>query len=72
MAKENAIVPLTPAKLRSASRWLAQRDSALREVLDAHGYPQLWNRRPGFSTTIPRFDSGTLQQSNYELGNAYF
>lgn len=44
MAKENAIVTLTPARLRSACRWLAQRDSALREVLDVHGYPQLWNR----------------------------
>ncbi len=52
MAKENAIVTLTPARLRSACRWLAERDSALREVLDAHGYPQLWNRRPGFSTTV--------------------
>ncbi len=52
MAKENAIVTLTPARLRFASRWLAERDSALRQVLDEHGYPQLWDRPPGFSTTV--------------------
>ena len=43
---------LTPARLRFAARLLAERDTALKRVLDEHGYPQLWDRRPGFSTTV--------------------
>jgi DNA-3-methyladenine glycosylase II len=54
MAKLNAILTptLTPSRLRFASRWLAERDSALKRVLDEHGYPETWARPPGFSTTV--------------------
>jgi DNA-3-methyladenine glycosylase II len=44
--------PLTLARLQFASRWLAKRDLALKRVLDEHGYPAMWNRTPGFSTTV--------------------
>lgn len=52
MAKAKTIQTLTPNRLRFASRWLAKRDSALKRVLDEHGYPQLWDRPPGFSMTV--------------------
>lgn len=52
MAKTNVIPILTSARLRSASRWLAEKDAELKQVLDEHGYPDLWNRVPGFSTTV--------------------
>ncbi|MCY2975833.1 MAG: DNA-3-methyladenine glycosylase 2 family protein [Planctomycetota bacterium] len=52
MAKLEAIVALTPARLRFASRWLAKRDSSLQRVLTEHGYPDMWAREPGFSTTV--------------------
>jgi DNA-3-methyladenine glycosylase II len=52
MAKANAIRTLNPTRLRYGSRWLAERDSALKSVLDEHGYPPLWDRKPGFSTTV--------------------
>jgi len=38
--------------LRSASRWLAGRDAALKLVLDELGYPDMWARPPGFSSTV--------------------
>jgi len=52
MAREKAILKLTPTRLRFASRWLADRDPALKRVLDEHGYPDMWARQPGFSTTV--------------------
>ena len=52
MARAGAIQSLTLSRLQFASRWLAERDSALKRVLDEHGYPQLWNRPPGFSTSV--------------------
>jgi DNA-3-methyladenine glycosylase II len=50
MAARDVIVTLTPVRLRYASRWLAERDSALRHVLDENGYPDMWFRMPGIST----------------------
>jgi DNA-3-methyladenine glycosylase II len=52
MAKSDAIVTLTPSRLRAASRWLAKRDSSLQRVLAEHGYPDMWAREAGFSTTV--------------------
>jgi len=52
MAKTKEAARLTPTRLRFASRWLAERDSALKRVFVEHGYPQLWDRTPGFSTTV--------------------
>jgi len=52
MAKTKEAATLTPTRLRFASRWLAERDSALKRVFVEHGYPQLWDRTPGFSTTV--------------------
>jgi len=52
MAKAKTIPTLTPARLRSASRWLADQDTELKRVLEEYGYPDLWNRTPGFSTTV--------------------
>jgi len=52
MARTKAILTLTPTRLRLASRWLSERDSALKRVLDEHGYPDMWDRKPGFSTTV--------------------
>jgi len=43
---------LTLTRLRYASRWLAARDEALKRVLDEHGYPDMWARPPGFSSTV--------------------
>jgi len=52
MASATEISTLTPGRLRSASRWLADRDVALKRVLDEHGYPDMWGRPPGFSSTV--------------------
>ena len=52
MARVKTIPTLTPARLRFASRWLAEQDTELKRVLDEFGYPGLWSRNPGFSTTI--------------------
>ncbi len=52
MAKAKPIKTLTPARLRYASRWLAERDTALQRVLDEYGYPEMWHRPAGFSTTV--------------------
>ena len=52
MARARGILTLTPIRLRSASRWLAERDTALKRVLDEYGYPDMWARPPGFSTTV--------------------
>ena len=52
MVRANTIRTLSPARLRFASRWLADQDAELKRVLDEHGYPDLWSRAPGFSTTI--------------------
>lgn len=37
MARTKAILTLTPRRLHFASRWLAERDSALKRVLDEQG-----------------------------------
>ena len=52
MASKPTIRTLSMARLRYASRWLAERDDALSRVLQDHGYPALWNRTPGFSTMV--------------------
>jgi len=52
MARATGIFTLTPTRLRSASRWLAERDATLKRVLDEHGYPDMWARPPGFSSTV--------------------
>jgi len=52
MARLKAALTLTPTRLRFASRWLSGRDSALKRVLDEYGYPDMWDRQPGFSTTV--------------------
>ena len=52
MVRAQGILTLTPTRLRSASRWLAERDAALKRVLDEYGYPDMWDRPPGFSTTV--------------------
>ena len=52
MVRAKGIFTLTPTRLRSASRWLAERDAALKRVLDEHGYPDMWARPPGFSTVV--------------------
>lgn len=52
MARTKAILTLTPTRLQFACRWLAERDSALKRVLVEYGYPEMWARTPGFSTTV--------------------
>jgi len=52
MARAKTNLTLTPARLRFASRWLAGQDAELKRVLDEYGYPDLWNRVPGFSTAV--------------------
>ena len=52
MTRTKAILTLTPSRLRFASRWLAERDLALKRILNNHGYPEMWDRQPGFSTTV--------------------
>lgn len=39
-------------KLKDATLWLAERDSALAKVVQLYGYPPLWAREPGFSTLV--------------------
>lgn len=52
MSRAKAIPTLNLTRLLFGSRWLAARDSSLKRVLDVQGYPRLWNRTPGFSTTV--------------------
>ncbi len=52
MAKEGSILTLTPKRMQFASRLLAERDPALKRVLDEKGYPDMWARPPGFSTIV--------------------
>ena len=48
--------PRTPALTRrhlsKAARQLAERDRDLRRLLETHGSPPLWGRRPGFTTLV--------------------
>lgn len=46
------IIKLDEINLKDASHWLADRDKALKFVLDRYGYPPLWARAPGFSTLV--------------------
>jgi len=43
---------LTKKKLAAGLTELARRDADLAAVLDKHGPPPLWNRRPGFPTLV--------------------
>ncbi len=43
---------LTHASLRIAARALARRDPDLRRLLQRHGVPPMWGRRPGFATLV--------------------
>jgi DNA-3-methyladenine glycosylase II len=52
MSNSNEFLTLTPARLRFATRWLAENDADLKRVFEAYGYPKLWNRPPGFSTMV--------------------
>ncbi|XZE51360.1 DNA-3-methyladenine glycosylase family protein [Planctomycetaceae bacterium SH139] len=51
-AKRPEILTLTERRLQDACRWLADREPVFRLVLDKYGYPGLWHRPPGFSTTV--------------------
>jgi len=44
--------PLTAETLAHGVRVLSRRDRDLGRVIDAHGPPPLWARRPGFSTLV--------------------
>jgi len=44
--------PLTRHDLPEAARHLAGRDRDLQRILEAHGPPPLWGRRPGFPTLV--------------------
>lgn len=69
MAREKTLLALTPTRSRSASRWLAERDSELKRVLDEYGYLEKWARRPGFSTTVHII---LEQQASLASANAVF
>ena len=43
---------LTRRDLPGAARHLAGRDRDLRRILETHGPPPLWGRRPGFATLV--------------------
>jgi DNA-3-methyladenine glycosylase II len=43
---------LTPARLQAAARHLAGRDADLAAILERHGPPPMWGRRPGFDTLV--------------------
>lgn len=43
---------LTRASLLDAVRILVSRDPALAEIVERHGTPPLWARRPGFATLV--------------------
>lgn len=45
-----AQIILDEAIVAEAAQWLAERDAALRVVLERYGPPPLWARRPGFAT----------------------
>ena len=46
MARAKTIQSLNPTWLRFAIRSLAERDSALKQVFEEQGYPQMWDRPP--------------------------
>lgn len=41
---------LTASSLRKSCRELAKQDTMLGEILEQHGFPPLWDRKPGFAT----------------------
>lgn len=43
---------LDETSLLQASKWLAERDEALAQVLTQYGYPPLWSREPSFATLV--------------------
>ncbi|MBC7775094.1 MAG: DNA-3-methyladenine glycosylase 2 family protein [Phycisphaerae bacterium] len=45
-------ISLNESILKEAADWLATRDHTLAAVLQAYGYPPLWDREPGFATLI--------------------
>ena len=47
-----AIVPLDQVALEAAVRELAGRDADLAGIVERHGPPPLWDRRPGFGTLL--------------------
>lgn len=44
--------PLTQLDVLSAAKALARRDSILASILEQHGPPPLWARKPGFATLV--------------------
>lgn len=50
--KSTTANPLTPATLRDACDELAARDTRLAGIIARHGYPPLWDRKPGFATLV--------------------
>ena len=44
--------PLTPERIREATRHLAARDPDLARLLERHGPPPLWGRPRGFATLV--------------------
>ncbi|MFM8319935.1 MAG: DNA-3-methyladenine glycosylase family protein [Chloroflexota bacterium] len=38
--------------MQEAAGWLAEREPALRRVLDQYGLPPFWNRPPGFASLV--------------------
>jgi DNA-3-methyladenine glycosylase II len=45
-------IRLSPASLKEAVQHLTKRDAGLVKVLDAHGYPPLWERKPELATLV--------------------
>lgn len=43
---------LDESTLKTASHWLAEKDSVLASVLEKYAYPPLWHREPGFATLV--------------------
>jgi len=50
--RSEAMAPLNGSRLREAARQLCAKDKDLRRLLEVHGPPPLWARRPGFRTLI--------------------
>ena len=46
------IAPLTVRSFRRAVGELAARDAVLGAIVERHGVPEFWHRRPGFSTLL--------------------
>ena len=45
-------IRLSQVLLREAATGLAGQDARLAQVLQAHGFPPLWSRQPGFATLV--------------------